>query len=81
MASSMSPECTALKHEYDNCFNSWFEGYLEPVVSANNGTPTSEERATHVKQKSEEYEASCGKLWESYRDCVQVRHLLLLSIR
>ncbi|CAO1639370.1 unnamed protein product [Sympodiomycopsis kandeliae] len=26
--SSLSPECTPLKHRYDTCFNSWFEEYL-----------------------------------------------------
>ncbi|KAF8812782.1 hypothetical protein BYT27DRAFT_7273261, partial [Phlegmacium glaucopus] len=24
---------TPLKQTYDSCFNSWFEGYLEPAVS------------------------------------------------
>jgi len=32
MASSMSPQCTPLKHAYDQCFNSWFEGYLQPAI-------------------------------------------------
>lgn len=26
--SSLSPECTPLKHRYDSCFNSWFKDYL-----------------------------------------------------
>ncbi|SAM86504.1 uncharacterized protein UBRO_08878 [Ustilago bromivora] len=26
--SSMSPECTPLKHRYDSCFNLWFKDYL-----------------------------------------------------
>ncbi|KAJ9111445.1 hypothetical protein QFC19_001214 [Naganishia cerealis] len=29
---SLSPECTSLKHRYDQCFNAWFEGYLKPIV-------------------------------------------------
>ena len=28
----MSPQCTPLKHAYDQCFNSWFEGYLQPAI-------------------------------------------------
>ncbi|WVR04488.1 hypothetical protein IAU60_001492 [Kwoniella sp. DSM 27419] len=31
---SLSPECTPLKHRYDSCFNAWFEGYLQPALSA-----------------------------------------------
>ncbi|PWN24940.1 hypothetical protein BDZ90DRAFT_281922 [Jaminaea rosea] len=31
--SSLSPECTPLKHKYDACFNAWFQDYL--------GVPTS----------------------------------------
>lgn len=26
--SSLSPECTLLKHRYDSCFNPWFKDYL-----------------------------------------------------
>ncbi|SNX88056.1 uncharacterized protein MEPE_06767 [Melanopsichium pennsylvanicum] len=26
--SSLSPECTSLKHRYDSCFNLWFKDYL-----------------------------------------------------
>lgn len=26
--SSLSPECTPLKHRYDSCFNLWFKDYL-----------------------------------------------------
>lgn len=72
MASSLSSECTPLKHEYDNCFNSWFEGYLEPFVGTKGGSETSADREKHVKAKAEEYEANCGKLWVAYKDCVQV---------
>ncbi|KAF8306784.1 hypothetical protein DL93DRAFT_2159797 [Clavulina sp. PMI_390] len=70
MASSLSPECTPLKHEYDNCFNSWFEGYLEPVVGSKGQPPTDVERERHAKAKAEEYESNCGKLWTSYKECL-----------
>ncbi|TDL24628.1 hypothetical protein BD410DRAFT_767184 [Rickenella mellea] len=68
MAHSLSPECTPLKQEYDTCFNAWFEGYLQPVVAA-----TPELRAEQTAAKTEEYNQKCGKIWESYRDCVQQR--------
>lgn len=71
MASSLSAECTPLKTKYDSCFNSWFEGYLEPAVSASASTPAA--RAAYSKQKAEEYESSCGKLFEAYQACVKVR--------
>lgn len=66
MAHSLSPKCTPLKREYDSCFNSWFEGYLEPAVTAN-------ERAAFSKKKADEFNAKCGKVWDQYRQCVQVR--------
>jgi TRIAP1/MDM35 family protein len=72
MAHSFSAQCTPLKHEYDSCFNAWFEGYLEPAIAA---SANSEQRATYSKQKAEEFEHSCGKVWRQYRDCVQVRVL------
>ena len=68
MAHSLSEECTPLKHEYDKCFNKWFEGYLQPVLSAS----TPEERAEHTRMKQKEYEDKCGKVWETYKSCVQV---------
>ncbi len=70
MASSLSEECTPLKREYDSCFNAWFEGYLEPAVSA---TPA--ERLKYSQDKAEEYEAKCGRIWSQYQSCVQVRAL------
>jgi len=73
MASSLSPECTPLKHEYDNCFNSWFEGYLEPVVGSTDKEAPNREQEKHVRAKAEEYESNCGKLWGAYKECVQVR--------
>ncbi|KAI0259075.1 mitochondrial distribution/morphology family 35/apoptosis [Gloeopeniophorella convolvens] len=68
MAQSLEQNCTPLKLEYDSCFNSWFEGYLEPAVSA---SASPENRAKYSKDKAEEYERKCGKIWASYRDCVQ----------
>lgn len=67
MASSLSDECTPMKREYDSCFNAWFEGYLEPAVSA---TPA--ERLKYTQDKAEEYEAKCGRIWSQYQKCVQV---------
>lgn len=70
MAHSLSDECTPLKHKYDSCFNAWFEGYLEPAM---NVSADAQQRETYSKQKAAEYEEKCGKIWESYRLCVQVR--------
>ncbi|KIJ95583.1 hypothetical protein K443DRAFT_682934 [Laccaria amethystina LaAM-08-1] len=66
MADSLSPECTPLKSKYDTCFNAWFEGYLEPAV-----TVSSSERSAYSKEKADEFEAKCGKVWGQYRACVQ----------
>ncbi|KAF8972038.1 mitochondrial distribution/morphology family 35/apoptosis, partial [Flammula alnicola] len=68
MSQSLSPECTPLKQEYDSCFNSWFEGYLEPAVAASS---SSEARAAYSKKKAEEFNQKCGKIWEQYKTCVQ----------
>jgi len=68
MASSLAEECTPLKHQYDSCFNAWFEGYIEPVAE---GT-TPEQRKERSVEKAKEYEERCGKVWESYKVCVQV---------
>lgn len=70
MAHSLEERCTPLKLEYDSCFNSWFEGYLEPAVSV---SASPESRGEYSKSKAEEYERKCGKIWASYRDCVRVR--------
>jgi len=77
MAHSLSEACTPLKHQYDSCFNAWFEGYLEPAVAI---SPTPQRRAEYSKQKAEEFQQKCGKLWDSYRDCVQV-HMCWLMYR
>ena len=70
MSQSLSPECTPLKKEYDSCFNSWFEGYLEPAVFASSSSTA---RAAYSKRKAEEFQQRCGKIWEQYKSCVQVR--------
>lgn len=78
MSQSLSPRCTPLKQNYDSCFNSWFEGYLEPAIAASS---TPEQRSAHSKQKANEFQENCGKIWEKYKACVQVRagKLCLLS--
>ncbi|KAI0699146.1 mitochondrial distribution/morphology family 35/apoptosis [Cerioporus squamosus] len=68
MASSLAEECTPLKRKYDACFNAWFEGYLEPAVSA---SITPEKRTKFSQEKAAEFEQSCGQLWRDYKDCVQ----------
>ena len=70
MAQSLAEECTPLKLKYDTCFNAWFEGYLEPAVSA---SATPEQRTKFSEEKAAEFERSCGKLWREYKGCVQVR--------
>jgi hypothetical protein len=73
MAESLSPECTPLKHEYDGCFNSWFAGYLEPAVHISASTKKVEEKTReYAVKKAEEYERKCGKIWEEYRNCLEV---------
>jgi TRIAP1/MDM35 family protein len=70
MASSLSPRCTPLKLKYDACFNAWLEDYLEST-KAGSATFTPEREAL-TKQKAEEYNTRCGKVWEDYKQCVQV---------
>jgi hypothetical protein len=77
MASSLSPECTPLKTAYDACFNSWFEGYLQPAVSA----LQSADRAAYAKAKADEYERKCGKIWQEYKACVHVRRIPIPSFK
>jgi len=64
MSHSLSEACTPLKREYDACFNAWFEGYLEPAVSA-------AARQKFAQDKAAEYERNCGRVWAQYRECVQ----------
>ncbi|KAI0030176.1 mitochondrial distribution/morphology family 35/apoptosis [Vararia minispora EC-137] len=68
MAHSLSAECTPLKLAYDACFNSWFEGYLEPAVIA---SADAAQRAAYSRAKAEEFERKCGAVWVRYRECVQ----------
>jgi hypothetical protein len=81
MAHSLSPECTPLKHEYDACFNTWFEGYLEPAIAnANTKGHSQDQRIHYSKLKKEEYDRKCGSIWEKYKDCVQVSTSFFLYI-
>ncbi|KAI5888506.1 mitochondrial distribution/morphology family 35/apoptosis [Schizophyllum commune] len=66
MAHSLNEKCTPLKKEYDNCFNAWFEGYLEPAVAT-----TDQARSEFSKRKAQEFQDKCGPVWNSYRECVQ----------
>ncbi|KAI8971325.1 mitochondrial distribution/morphology family 35/apoptosis, partial [Trametes punicea] len=68
MSQSLSDKCTPLKRKYDACFNAWFEGYLEPAVSA---FANAEQRAKFAQEKAAEFDHSCGKIWQQYRECVQ----------
>ncbi|KDR66164.1 hypothetical protein GALMADRAFT_259621 [Galerina marginata CBS 339.88] len=68
MSQSLSPQCTPLKQQYDSCFNTWFEGYLEPAVTASKSPET---RAAYSKKKADEFQEKCGKIWEQYKTCVQ----------
>ncbi|KAG6812388.1 hypothetical protein H0H92_003069 [Tricholoma furcatifolium] len=72
MASSLIPECTPLKLKYDACFNAWFEGYLEPAVAIGSPLP---EREAYSRRKAAEFNEKCGKLWESYRTCIDEKGL------
>lgn len=71
MAHSLSSECTPLKQSYDSCFNTWFEGYLEPAIAHSRNTPQGQ-RSEYAKQKAEEFEEKCGGIWDQYKKCVQV---------
>ena len=70
MSQSLAPHCTPLKQAYDSCFNSWFEGYLEPAIAASSNQET---RTAYSKKKADEFQEKCGKIWEEYKSCVQVR--------
>jgi hypothetical protein len=48
---SLSADCTPLKHRYDSCFNSWFEGYLQPALDASRSS-FSYESGSHVSTSS-----------------------------
>jgi TRIAP1/MDM35 family protein len=72
MAHSLSSECTPLKHAYDSCFNAWFAGYLEPTLTPHQQREKDKNPQEYQKQKAEEYQQKCGKVWESYKECVQV---------
>ncbi|KIJ12203.1 hypothetical protein PAXINDRAFT_83236, partial [Paxillus involutus ATCC 200175] len=71
MAHSLTPGCTPLKHAYDSCFNTWFEGYLEPAIKHSKDLPQGQ-RNEYAKRKAEEFEEKCGAIWAQYKECVQV---------
>lgn len=79
MAHSLSSECTPLKQAYDSCFNAWFAGYLEPTLTPHQQREKDENPQGYQKQKAEEYQQKCGKVWESYRECVQVNCLAICT--
>ena len=72
MAHSLSSECTPLKHAYDSCFNAWFAGYLEPTLTPHQQREKDKNPQEYQRQKAQEYQQKCGKVWESYKECVQV---------
>ena len=80
---SMSPECTPLKHKYDDCFHTWFKDYLDMSSSANvepSSPPKQHPWPSCVKQAPssdltslrKRYETDCGKLFEEYQACIKV---------
>lgn len=71
MAHSLSPECTPLKQAYDACFNTWFEGYLEPAIAHSKNVPPGQ-RNEYAKKKAEEFDQKCGAIWGQYKECMQV---------
>jgi hypothetical protein len=85
MAASLSSQCTPLKRAYDQCFNSWFEGYLQPAIDESSASRkpgigvNDEARRQYSKRKAEEFEVKCGKVWESYRACIAVSFYSFLS--
>ena len=78
MSQSLSPDCTPLKTTYDTCFNTWFAGYLEPAVST--FSESTEARTKYSEEKAKEFDQKCGKIWESYKSCVQVCNETFLLI-
>ncbi|KIK90966.1 hypothetical protein PAXRUDRAFT_150653, partial [Paxillus rubicundulus Ve08.2h10] len=79
MAHSLTPRCTPLKHAYDSCFNTWFEGYLEPAIKHSKDLPQGQ-RNEYAKQKAEEFEEKCGAIWAQYKGCVQVGATILFQM-
>lgn len=75
MAHSLSSECTPLKHAYDSCFNAWFAGFLEPTLTPQQQREKDKNPREYQERKAEEFQQKCGKVWESYRECVQVSYL------
>ena len=80
---SMSPECTPLKHKYDNCFHTWVKDYLDmsSYAKADPSSPpnqnpwpsrVSQAPPSDLATLRERYETDCGKLFEKYQACIKV---------
>ncbi|WFD30999.1 hypothetical protein MSPP1_002027 [Malassezia sp. CBS 17886] len=81
---SISPECTPLKHRYDQCFNSWFRDYLDVATQEHNPSSSSWGRSAGsmfsagssqsgpLAKLRDQYEANCGKLFSEYQACVKL---------
>jgi len=70
MANSVNPACNAFKRQYDSCFNTWFEQYLNtslPSSGNNNSKPDPEV----LRSKGKELESKCGDLFKTYRRCIE----------
>lgn len=80
MASSLFPACTPLKLKYDACFNAWFEGYLEPITHRSREAVSKAELEHRTREMAADYERKCGKVWRSYRECVQVCEIFLIAV-
>ncbi|KDN39914.1 hypothetical protein K437DRAFT_227679 [Tilletiaria anomala UBC 951] len=63
---SMDPKCTPLKHRYDQCFNLWFDEYLDLAAPAATAPPAASRRA-ELRKKYD----SCAALFEDYKTCVR----------
>ena len=58
---SLNPECTPLKHRYDACFNSWFEGYLRPAADGQQ-LPVDDAMSLPTSQGSADQRAATVKI-------------------
>lgn len=91
---SLSPECTPLKHKYDQCFNDWFKNYLDTSSSMNpedssrsrmdlwNTTgATAQSKLNKLSVLRERYDYDCGKLFAEYQACVKVCVVVQLTMQ
>ncbi|PWN18691.1 hypothetical protein BCV69DRAFT_301166 [Microstroma glucosiphilum] len=61
--SSLSPECTPLKHRYDQCFNRWFEHYLQVTTPGSSLSSTSGSQATTADGQNAAASARKRSFW------------------